>query len=48
MFNIKLSQKIMERYDVYVMCKNVLDDYNPDPFNPGPGRMFYFRGGAKL
>lgn len=48
MFNIKLSQKIMERYDVYVMCKNVLDDYNPDPFNPGPGRMFYFGGGAKL
>lgn len=48
MLNVKLSQKIMDNFDVYVMCKNVLDDYNADPFNPGPGRMFYFGGGAKL
>jgi outer membrane cobalamin receptor len=48
MVNIKISQKIIERFDVYVMCKNVFDDYNADPFNPGPGRMFYFGGGAKL
>ena len=48
MVNIKLSQKLMDHFEVYVMCKNILDDYNPDPFNPGPGRMFYFGGGAKL
>jgi iron complex outermembrane receptor protein len=46
--NIKISQTFMERYTVYIMCKNVLDDYDADPFNPGPGRMFYFGGGAKL
>ena len=48
MFNVKVSQKIMENYEVYVMCKNIFDDYNADPFNPGPGRMFYFGGGAKF
>ncbi len=30
------------------MCKNVMDDYNADPFNPGPGRMFYAGGSAKF
>ncbi len=48
MFNIKISQKIMENYEVYVMCKNIFDDYNADPFNPGPGRMFYFGGSASF
>jgi len=43
--NIKLSQRILENYEVYVMCKNILDDYNSNPFNPGPGRIWYF--GAK-
>ena len=28
--------------------KNILDDYNPDPFNPGPGFMFYGGFEAKL
>ena len=48
MLNVKLSQNIMENFDVYVMCKNVFDDYNADPFNPGPGRMFYIGGSARL
>lgn len=41
MIDIKLSQKIFRNYEAYVMCKNILDDYNADPFNPGPGRMWY-------
>jgi outer membrane receptor protein involved in Fe transport len=41
MIDIKLSQMIYNHFEVYVMCKNVLDDYAADPFNPGPGRMFY-------
>lgn len=48
MLNVKLSQNIMENFDVYIMCKNVFDDYNADPFNPGPGRMFYIGGSARL
>jgi outer membrane receptor for ferrienterochelin and colicin len=48
MVNVRLSQRLMDHFEVYVMCKNIFDDYNADPFNPGPGRMFYFGGGAKL
>lgn len=48
MFNVKLSQKIMEKFEVYVTCKNIFDDYNADPFNPGPGRMFYLGGSAEF
>ncbi|HNZ64612.1 MAG TPA: TonB-dependent receptor plug domain-containing protein [Smithella sp.] len=39
--DIKLSQKIFKNYEVYLMCKNILDDYNADPFDPGPGRIWY-------
>lgn len=39
--DVKLAQKIKEKYEVYVMCQNILDDYNADPFNPGPGRSWY-------
>jgi outer membrane cobalamin receptor len=39
--DIKLSQKIYKHYEAYIMCKNILDDYYADPFNPGPGRMWY-------
>jgi outer membrane receptor protein involved in Fe transport len=39
--DIKLSQKFLDHYEGYIMCKNILDDYNADPFNPGPGRMWY-------
>lgn len=48
MFNVKLSQKIMEKFEFYVLCKNIFDDYNADPFNPGPGRMFYVGGSAEF
>jgi outer membrane receptor protein involved in Fe transport len=48
MFNVKVSQKIFENYDVFVSCKNILDDYNADPFNPGAGRMFAFGVSAKF
>lgn len=48
MFNVKLSQKIMEKVEFYVLCKNIFDDYNADPFNPGPGRMFYIGGSAEF
>ena len=46
--NLKLSQKIFENFEVYVTCKNVLDDYDADPLNPGPGRSFYIGGGAQF
>jgi iron complex outermembrane receptor protein len=39
--DIKLSQKIYKNYETYIFCKNILDDYNADPFDPGPGRMWY-------
>lgn len=48
MLNVKISQKIWEHFELYIMCKNVLDDYNADPFSPGPGRMFYLGGSAQL
>jgi outer membrane receptor for ferrienterochelin and colicin len=46
--NAKISQHIIGNFDIYIMCKNILDDYRADPFNPGPGRMFYFGGNARL
>ncbi len=46
MLNVKISQKIYKYISVYILCKNILDDYFADPFNPGPGRMFY--GGVNL
>ncbi|MBP7737584.1 MAG: TonB-dependent receptor plug domain-containing protein [Spirochaetes bacterium] len=46
MLNVKISQKIYKYITVYILCKNILDDYFADPFNPGPGRMFY--GGINL
>lgn len=49
MINVKVSQKVWkDHFELYIMCKNILDDYNADPFNPGAGRMFYFGGSAKL
>ncbi|HRZ27975.1 MAG TPA: TonB-dependent receptor plug domain-containing protein [Spirochaetota bacterium] len=41
MMSIKISQEFLKHYTVFVMCRNILDDYNADPFTPGPGRMFY-------
>jgi outer membrane cobalamin receptor len=48
MINIKVTQNIPEGLELYVMCANLLDDYLADPLNPGPGRTFYFGGGAKF
>jgi outer membrane receptor protein involved in Fe transport len=45
MLTLKLSQTFLDHFDVYVLARNVLDDYGMDPFNPGAGRMFY--GGAE-
>lgn len=39
--DVKLSQEIYRRLEAYLMCRNILDDYNADPFNPGPGRTWY-------
>ena len=44
--DVKLSQKMYKHYEVYFMCQNILDDYDADPFNPGPGRSVY--GGLKI
>jgi hypothetical protein len=45
MIDAKVSQKINYggyEFELYLLCKNILDDYLADPFNPGPGRTFYF------
>ena len=39
--DIKLSQKLFKRFEVYFLCQNILDDYDADPFNPGPGRSWF-------
>jgi len=48
MFNIRIAQKIFNGYEIYIMCKNIFDDYNADPFIPGPGRIFYAGGSAEF
>jgi len=41
MLNIKLSQQVWDYFKVWFVVKNLLDDYNSNPFNPGAGRTFY-------
>ncbi|HEY1406628.1 MAG TPA: TonB-dependent receptor plug domain-containing protein, partial [Spirochaetota bacterium] len=48
MLNIRISQTLFEKYELFVMCKNIMDDYAADPFNPGPGRQFSFGAKAEL
>ncbi len=48
MLNVKVSQAFMNRYEAFIICKNVMDDYAADPFNPGPGRQFSFGVKAEL
>lgn len=48
MANIRIAQKIDFNYEIYVMCKNILDDYEADPFIPGPGRVFYTGASAEF
>jgi outer membrane receptor protein involved in Fe transport len=40
--NARVTQRFLEDYEAAVTVKNILDDYGMDPFNPGPGRTFYF------
>jgi iron complex outermembrane receptor protein len=39
--DVKLSQKIYKHFEAYIMCRNILNDYDADPFNPGSGRTWY-------
>jgi outer membrane receptor protein involved in Fe transport len=48
MLNIRVSQRIVDHFDVWIMCKNITDDYSSDPFNPGPGRTWYFGADAEF
>jgi len=41
MLNIKLTQQVWDYFKVWFVVKNLLDDYNSNPFNPGAGRTFY-------
>ncbi len=41
LLNLKLSHAFLDHFEVYVLARNLLDDYGMDPFNPGAGRMFY-------
>jgi outer membrane receptor protein involved in Fe transport len=45
--NAKVSQRFLKDYEVYFLAKNLIDDYNADPFDPGPGRTFYLGISAK-
>jgi outer membrane receptor protein involved in Fe transport len=38
--NLRIAQGFLEHYEAYVAVHNLLDDYDMDPFNPGPGRTF--------
>lgn len=38
MLNAQLSQGIGRYFEVYAVGRNMLDDFDMDPFNPGPGR----------
>ena len=48
MFNAKISQKLFSKYEAFVLCRNIFDDYDTDPFNPGPGRQFFFGLSAEI
>ena len=39
--DIKLSQKIFKHYEIYLMCRNILDDYHADPSIRAPAEMWY-------
>jgi hypothetical protein len=38
--NLRLAQGFLDHYEAYLAVHNLLDDYDMDPFNPGPGRVF--------
>ena len=39
--NLKLTQELGDHLELYLSANNLLDNYEMDPFNPGPGRVFY-------
>lgn len=39
--NMRIAQKIGEHLEVSFLFRNILDEYDIDPFNPGPGREFF-------
>jgi len=45
--NARVSQRFGRYYEAALSLENILDDYRADPFNPGPGRMFYVSLGAR-
>jgi len=46
--HLKIEQKFLSKYHLFIKCKNILDEYKPDPFNPGPGRTFSLGFSAKI
>jgi len=47
MLNARLAQEFLDHFEVYVLPRNLLDDYDLDPFNPGPGRMVFAGASAR-
>jgi len=39
--NLRVSQRFLKFYNLSLSATNLLDDYDADPFDPGPGRMFH-------
>ncbi len=46
--NLRLSQKLFEHFELWVMGRNLTDDYNADPLNPGPGMTWLFGASAEF
>jgi outer membrane receptor protein involved in Fe transport len=39
--NLQITQSVGPHLEISARATNLLDDYSPDPFNPGPGRQFW-------
>ena len=48
MLHLRLTQAITKFVDLSFTIRNILDDYDYDPFNPGPGRRFFGEIAFKL
>ncbi len=46
--NLRVSQKLFEHFELWVMGRNLTDDYNADPLNPGPGMTWLFGASAEF
>ena len=47
LWNFKTSFSFAKYYKAIFTVMNILDDYNANPFNPGPGRRFYISISAR-